>query len=71
MKIGTIMGVLAAAAAVAAIAIAAPSRAAERSAAATVERVEPTREVPAWVLVVSGLVGLGVMFRAASPAFRD
>lgn len=71
MKVGTIIGVVAAAAAVVAIIIAAPARAAEPAAQGQAERSEPSREFPAWVLVVSGLAGLGVMFRAARPAFGD
>lgn len=87
MKIGTILGVLGAAAAAVAIAIAAPSRAVEMEApggASPVaacappcgrEAVQPVarrdRDLPAWVAIAAGLVGLGAMFVAAKPAFTD
>ena len=80
MKIGTILGLLAAAAAVAAIAIAAPARAevsngkpasniAVAREAAVAER--PGIGAPAWLLMLTGFVGLGAMLRAARPAFQD
>ena len=79
MKIGTILGVLAAAAAVAAIAIAAPARA-EVGAVKPARSVAVAREAaaerpgigtPAWLLMLTGFVGLGAMLRAARPAFQD
>jgi hypothetical protein len=79
MKIGTILGVLAAAAAVAAIAIAAPARAEvnEKPASTVVVAREaaaaerPGIGAPAWLLMLTGFVGLGAMLRAARPAFQD
>jgi hypothetical protein len=82
MKIGTILGVIAAAAAVAAIAIAAPARA-EVVAGAPVPNVAAVCATPcapdehkglgatAWLLMLTGFFGLGAMLRAARPAFPD
>lgn len=84
MKVGTILGVLAAAAAVVAIAMAAPARASETgviapsssACAAHCDRgakpaAEAGIEPAAWLLMLTGFVGLGAMWRAARPAFAD
>lgn len=75
MKLGTIIGVLGAAAAVAAIMISAPARAADLEpprAAIVVEApaAQPAAPSPAppepsaWLLTLAGLLGLGVVLRA-------
>jgi len=87
MKIGTILGVLGAAAAAAAIVAAAPSRAVDlqtpgrtppvAACATTCEHTadDPVarlpRGLPAWAAIAAGLAGLGAMFAAAKPAFGD
>lgn len=90
MKIGTMLAVVAAAAAVVAITVVAPARAAEPThatvkaaavCAADCDRdslpVPPSHrrwpdapEPGAWLLVLSGLVGLGAMLRASRAAFE-
>jgi hypothetical protein len=85
MKIGTMLGVAAAAAAVVAITVVAPARAAA-PASDTVSaaiahdsgRIQPPSDKrwphapdPAtWLLVLTGLAGLGVMLRASRRAFE-
>ena len=76
MKVGTILGVLAAAAAVVAIAMAAPARASETgviapSSSACAAHCDRGAKPAAWLLMLTGFVGLGAMWRAARPAFAD
>lgn len=85
MKIATILGVAATAAAVVAIAVAAPARAAApASDTVSAAIAHDNRRIPppsdkrwphapdpaAWLLVLTGFVGLGVMLRASRAAFE-